>query len=378
MTSTWRLTGNRVMIAGAHEPQPATLTIRDGRIEAIRLGPPDPSGSQPGDYDAGSRVVMAGIVDTHAHINGPGRTEWEGFQTATRAAAAGGITTVVDMPLNSIPPTTSIAGFEAKTGAAEGRCLIDYGLWGGVVPGNESEIAAMTERGALGFKCFLIESGVDEFQFSTEENLRRAMPILAKAGVPLLVHAEVDLGSPAATQDPKSYAGYVASRPPQWEVEAIRRVIQLSAETGCPIHIVHLSAAAALPEIKRAKDQGIPITVETCPHYLTFCEEEIPAGATHFKCAPPIRDRANQDWLWAGLKEGLIDFIVSDHSPCTPQLKKLETGDFGEACLEEEVGVLLRNETPADDEDVSATMILEGGNECRNQGLVASCEAGHT
>lgn len=329
--TTWRLRGQRILIAGAHEPQPATLTIDGEVISAIRVGEDSTPLDLTRDVDAGERVVMAGIVDTHAHINEPGRTEWEGFETATRAAAAGGITTVVDMPLNSIPPTTSLSGLEAKAGAAEGRCLIDYGFWGGVVPDNAGELNAMIERGALGFKAFMIESGVDEFRFAQEKDLRLAMPILARAGVPLLVHAEVDLGATPSQSDPKNYSRYVQSRPPRWEVEAIRRIIRLSAETGCAVHIVHLSAAAALADLKRARAQGVPITVETCPHYLTFCEEEIAEGATHFKCAPPIRDRANQDWLWQGLRDGVIDFIVSDHSPCTPALKKLETGNFDQA-----------------------------------------------
>ncbi len=321
-----RISGRRILYSGAQEPAPATIVIEGGKIERVVTA------YTPGcDIDSGDFVVMPGVVDTHAHINEPGRTEWEGFETATRAAAAGGITTVIDMPLNSIPPTTSVPALAEKARAAEGRCLIDYGFWGGVVPGNAGELAAMVANGALGFKAFMIDSGVEEFRYSKEEDLRAAMPVLARAGVPLLVHAEVDLGAEVAPGDAKAYSRYVQSRPPAWEVEAIRRVIALCRETGARAHIVHLSAADALEEIRKARAEGVRLTVETCPHYLSFAEEEIASGATHFKCAPPIRGRANRDRLWQGLADDVIDFIVSDHSPCTPQLKKMETGDFEQA-----------------------------------------------
>jgi allantoinase len=327
LPANFSIRGRRVLLAGADAPQSAKIFVRDGKIESIVRGWVEGSC----DIDAGDALVMAGIVDTHAHINEPGRTEWEGFTTATRAAAAGGITTVVDMPLNSIPPTTSVSALQTKASSAQSRCLIDYGFWGGVVPGNASELDAMVEQGVLGFKAFMIESGVDEFQYSREGDLREAMPILARAGVPLLVHAEVDCGAHVSGSDTTQYDRYVQSRPPKWEVEAIRQVIKLSRETGCRVHVVHLSAAEALDDIRKAKAEGVLITVETCPHYLSLVAEEIPAGATHFKCAPPIRGRQNCEKLWNGLQDGSIDFVVSDHSPCTPQLKKMESGDFDQA-----------------------------------------------
>jgi allantoinase len=321
--------GRRVVLPeGVRE---AAILVEDGRIRAVGRAADIPAGVET--IDAGDRVVMPGIVDTHAHINEPGRTEWEGFETATRACAAGGITTVVDMPLNSIPATTTLAALERKRAAAEGQCRVDHGFWGGVVPGNAGELAAMARAGALGFKAFLIESGVDEFECSREQDLREAMPILARAGVPLLVHAELDLGAPAGpgAGDARRYSTYLGSRPRRWEDEAVRLVIRLARQTGCRAHVVHLSSADALVEIARAKGEGVPLTVETCPHYLSLAAEEIADGATHFKCAPPIRERENRERLWKGLADGVIDFVVSDHSPCTPALKRLEEGDFGRA-----------------------------------------------
>lgn len=283
--------------------------------------------------DAGDLVVMAGNVDAHVHVNEPGRTEWEGFGTATRAAAAGGVTTVVDMPLNSIPPTTTVAGFEEKLTAADGQCTVDVAFWGGVVPGNTGELAPLVERGVRGFKCFLIHSGVDEFPHVTESDLREAMPELARLGSVLLVHAEVagpiDAAADALSHsDPRSYDTFLRSRPREAENEAIRSMIGLCRETGCRVHIVHLSSSDALPMIRAAKAEGLPITVETCPHYLTFAAEDIVDGATHFKCCPPVRERENRELLWEALRDGTIDMVVSDHSPCTPALKLLEEGDF--------------------------------------------------
>ena len=282
--------------------------------------------------DVGNHVIMPGIVDTHAHINEPGRTEWEGFQTATRAAAAGGITTVVDMPLNSIPPTTTLSAFHEKMKAAHERCFIDYGFWGGVIPGNVNELLPMIQSGIMGFKSFLIDSGVKEFPEVQESDLLPAMAILADK-VPLLVHAELDHSSGKTPQkrDQHEYSSYLESRPKNWENEAIRWMIQLSQKTGCHVHIVHLSSAEALLDITHARKQGVPITVETCPHYLTLAAEEIPSGAKQFTCAPPIREKSNQNELWVGLQERTIDLIVSDHSPCTPQLKHLESGNFEKA-----------------------------------------------
>ena len=325
----------RVITAAGDAPHPATLVIHDGKIASIEIhgecaalrhfAPQEI-------YDAGNLVIMPGIVEAHAHINEPGRTEWEGFETATSAAAAGGITTVIDMPLNSIPPTTTLAGLQAKMDAAHGRCQIDYGLWGGVIPGNTNEYEAMVAAGVMGFKAFTCPSGVDEFPMATRADLERAMPILTSLDVPLLVHAELE-GACASPQlgTTRHYRDYLASRPQSWEVEAIRMVIELAKKHGTRVHIVHLSAADALDDIARAKDAGIKLTVETCPHYLTLSSEEIADGATWFKCAPPIREAANQRKLWTALKSGLIDCVVSDHSPCTPQLKLIEDGDFGHA-----------------------------------------------
>jgi allantoinase len=305
---------------------PVCVWIRDGKIHKILDQPPGGVALQ----DFGDRVVMPGIVDTHAHINEPGRTEWEGFETATRAAAAGGITTVIDMPLNSIPATTSLKALEIKAASAKGHCAIDYGFWGGVIPGNSAELEPMIRAGAFGFKAFLCPSGVDEFPMSLEEDLRQAMPILARNGVPLLVHAEIETpnGKPGAD---RTYRSYLETRPQKWEVDAIRLVIRLARETGCRTHIVHLSAADALPDLAQARAQGIPVSAETCPHYLLFTAEEIADGATQFKCAPPIREKANREKLWQALRENQLEFVVSDHSPCTPALKLLEKGDFGHA-----------------------------------------------
>ena len=283
--------------------------------------------------DAGDSVVMPGIVDAHIHVNEPGRTEWEGYETATRAAAAGGVTTIVDMPLNSIPPTTTLAGFEEKLAAANGKCLVDVAFWGGVVPGNRSKLAPLVERGVRGFKCFLIHSGVDEFPHVTEDDLRIAMPEIARLNSVLLVHAEVpgpidEAAKLLASSDPRTYDTFLRSRPAEAENKAIEMMIQLCRETGCRVHIVHLSSAEALPTLRAAKDEGLPITVETCPHYLTFAAEDIANGATYFKCCPPVRERENREKLWAAVSDGTIDMVVSDHSPCTPSLKLVEAGDF--------------------------------------------------
>ena len=308
--------------------RPAAIQIQHGKIVAV--GAPGLATHLP-QLDVGSLTVLPGVVDTHVHVNEPGRTEWEGFSTATRAAAAGGITTLVDMPLNSIPVTTSLLAYHQKVRALQGSCQVDVGLWGGVVPGNAAELGPMIDAGVLGFKCFLCPSGIDDFPPVSEGDLRRVMPILAARGVPLLVHAEL---CPAGTpdQDPsvqsRRYVDYLQSRPSSWEDEAIRLMIRLCRETGCRVHIVHLSSADALVDIAEAKAEGLPFTVETCPHYLHFEAEEIPDGATWFKCAPPIRPRENRARLWEGLRLGIIDFVVCDHSPCTPGLKLLESGDF--------------------------------------------------
>lgn len=321
----------RVVIPGASAPKPASFEVKNGKIVKLQVAAGAPRDAGLPVIDFGSSVLLPGLVDTHAHINEPGRTEWEGFETATRAAAAGGITTVIDMPLNSIPATTSLAALKTKASAAEGKCRIDYGFWGGVVPGNAAELEPMVKAGAFGFKCFLCPSGVDEFPHVDVADLRIAMPILARLGVPLLVHAEIETPVELTEKDPRKYRGFLESRPQKWEVDAIRMMIELARETGCRTHIVHLSAAEALESIVRARSEGVKITAETCPHYLTFTAEEVPDGATHFKCCPPIREGSNRERLWKALSSRDIEFVVSDHSPCTPNLKLRESGDFAKA-----------------------------------------------
>ncbi len=314
--------------------RPASVHITGGKID--RIGEWDDIYDDLTLTDAGDEVVMPGNVDAHVHVNEPGRTEWEGYATATRAAAAGGVTTIVDMPLNSIPPTTTLAGFEDKLVAAKGKCTVDVAFWGGVVPGNTSELAKLVERGVRGFKCFLIHSGVDEFPHVTEPDLLIAMPELARLDTVLLVHAEVsgpidEAAASLVNSDPREYDTFLRSRPREAENEAIRLMIKLAGETGCRVHIVHLSSSEALPMLRSAKAEGVPITAETCPHYLTFAAEDIPDGATHFKCCPPVRETENREKLWAAIADGTIDMVVSDHSPCTPALKLEETGDFMDA-----------------------------------------------
>ena len=308
----------------------ATVHIDSGKI--ARVGEwADVTGAQLD--DVGDRALLPGVVDTHVHLNEPGRTEWEGFRTATQAAAAGGSTTLVDMPLNSIPPTTTAEALRRKREAARGQCSVDVGFWGGVVPGNVGDLPGLVEEGVRGCKCFLIDSGAPEFGWVGAAELRPAMRILSQLGVPLLVHAEVAgpidaVAAEVARADPRHYATYLASRPPAAEEEAIRLIIGLCRETGARTHIVHHSAATALPLISAARAEGLPLTAETCPHYLHFVSETVPDGATAWKCAPPIRERANQDALWAALADGTLDLVASDHSPCTPALKALEAGDF--------------------------------------------------
>jgi allantoinase len=313
--------------------RPATVHVRDGKIE--RVGPIEVQSGVPA-IDCGDSVLMAGIVDTHVHVNEPGRTEWEGFATATRAAAAGGVTTLVDMPLNSVPATTTRDGSRAKREAAAGRCWVDVGFWGGVVPRNAGELAGLLAEGVLGFKAFLTPSGVEEFQHVEESDLRAAMPVLAGHGAVLLTHAElpgpIDAASGVwADGSPAEYDRYLRSRPDAAEVEAVELLIRLCRETGCRVHIVHVSSAESLPLLRRAREEGLPVTAETCPHYLTFAAEEIPDGAVAFKCAPPLRSRENRERLWEALREGVIDLVATDHSPCPPEMKKIETGDFREA-----------------------------------------------
>ena len=306
----------------------AAIHIRDGRIHAVSSYADTPVGVPV--RDAGQLVILPGLVDTHVHINDPGRSEWEGFEHATRAAAAGGVTTLVDMPLNSVPPTTTVSGFGDKLDAARGRCRVDVGFWGGVVPGNTDELEPLARRGVLGFKCFLSPSGVDEFEHVGEAELRKALPVLATLKLPLLAHAELPalLREPDPSGNPRDHATWLASRPPEAEHAAIDLLIRLSREYGAHVHIVHLASPDALPAIDAGRRSGVPITVETCPHYLTFAADEIAPGATAFKCAPPIRGREDRERLWEGLAAGRIDLIATDHSPAPPSLKRPDDGDF--------------------------------------------------
>jgi allantoinase len=309
--------------------RPAAIHVENGTI--ARVAAWADAGPDPRDY--GELAILPGIVDTHVHLNEPGRTEWEGFATATRAAAIGGVTTLVDMPLNSIPATTTREAFAAKRDAAKTQCAVDVGFWGGVVPGNLRELAGLVADGVRGFKCFLVDSGVAEFGWVGEAELAPAMQILAQLDKPLLVHAELAGPIDAATAelanaDPHRYATYLASRPPAAEEQAIALVTRLCRATRARTHVVHHSAASALGQLRDARAEGLPLSAETCPHYLHFTAEEIPDGATPFKCAPPIRDAANRELLWRALAEGVLDLVASDHSPCSPALKAIEVGDF--------------------------------------------------
>ena len=311
--------------------RPAAIHVEGGRITAVGAPEAVPPGAVV--KDVGDLLITPGIVDSHVHINEPGRTEWEGFQTATQAAAAGGITTVVDMPLNCIPATVDRAAAEAKYLQLRDQLHVDVVFWGGVIPGNTGAFRELARFGVPGAKCFTCPSGVDEFPHVSEADLDAALPVLRDLGLTLLVHAEAPGPLEAAEravahEDPRDYGTYLRSRPRLAEDEAIAMVIRLAAKHRAPVHIVHLSSASAIPLLRRAQADGVPITAETCLHYLTFTAEEIPLGATHYKCAPPIRERANREALWAGLAEGVISMVVSDHSPCTPQLKRPETGDF--------------------------------------------------
>ncbi|HEY7502023.1 MAG TPA: allantoinase AllB [Vicinamibacterales bacterium] len=314
--------------------RPAAIVIRDGRIAEVvdRLERGSDLGASNG-IDAGNRVIFPGIVDTHVHINDPGRARWEGFEHATRAAAAGGVTTLVDMPLNSVPATTTVAGLFAKRVAASDRCVVDVGFWGGVVPGNTDDLEPLARAGVLGFKCFLSPSGVDEFGHVSEADLRAALPVLAALDLPLLAHAEWPplLVEPAAGSDPRRHETWLASRPSSSEQAAIDLLIRLAEEFRARVHVVHLASADAVPALRAARARGSRITVETCPHYLTFSAEEISDGATAFKCAPPIRSRTNREALWTALGAGDIDLVATDHSPSPPEMKHLDDGDFVKA-----------------------------------------------
>jgi allantoinase len=270
-------------------------------------------------------------VDTHVHVNEPGRTEWEGFATATRAAAAGGVTTIVDMPLNSVPPTTTAANLQVKQDVARDQIAVDVGFWGGAVPGNLADLAALHAAGVFGFKCFLIDSGVPEFGHLDNDEFAAAMDEVARLGALMLVHAEDPALIDASRAAGPAYAGFLASRPAGSEQSAVDAVAEQAVRTGARTHVLHLSSAESLPLVRAARSAGADLSVETCPHYLVFEAEEVPDGATEFKCCPPIRDAGNRDKLWAALAAGDIDLVVSDHSPSTPELKRNGGGDFGAA-----------------------------------------------
>jgi allantoinase len=336
---------------------PATVLLEGERIAAVRAWDDVPAGARLTDF--GDLTILPGLVDTHVHINDPGsaerdpgseerdpgselrepvRMEWEGFETATRAAAAGGVTTLVDMPLNCLPETVNVEALEAKRGAARGKAWVDWAAWGGVVPGNAEALEPLVAAGVPGFKCFLIDSGIAGFKWVNETDLREALGKLHGIELPLLAHAEVagpvetatrELNAAAA--DWRKYATYLASRPDAAETEAIAMLIRLAGEFGAPVHIVHLASAEALPMLTEARRQGLPITVETCVHYLWFAAEEIANGATEYKCAPPIRSVANREALWNALERGLIDMVTTDHSPCPPEMKCRDEGRFDKA-----------------------------------------------
>ncbi|WFE28306.1 allantoinase AllB [Solwaraspora sp. WMMD791] len=305
--------------------RPAAVAVGGGRIVAVT----DYREQVPAtvDTDLGDVALLPGLVDTHVHVNEPGRTEWEGFATATLAAAAGGVTTIVDMPLNSLPPTVDAAALAVKQQAATGRCHVDVGFWGGAVPGNAPALPDLYAAGVFGFKAFLADSGVPEFPPLDAGQLAAAF-----AAVPALfvIHAEQPDQLHTAVSSTR-YRDFLASRPPAAEVDAVTSAIDVARRGNARIHILHLSAAGALPVLAAARRAGLPVSAETCPHYLTLSAEEIPDGATEFKCCPPIRDRANQDALWAALADGTISCVVSDHSPCLPALKTPDTGDFSTA-----------------------------------------------
>jgi allantoinase len=317
-----------------HGIRRAALLLEDGPegvIRAVCETGDLPAGTHLVDF--GERALLPGLVDSHVHINEPGRTEWEGFATATRAAAAGGFTTLVDMPLNCLPETTTVEALELKRAAAAGQCTIDWAAWGGCVADNQSDLLPLARAGVPGYKCFLIYPGCDGFTMIDREQLERALPAIAESGLPLLVHAElagpIDVASEALRDaDWRKFSTYLASRPDEAELRAIRMMVHLCGQYGARIHIVHLATARAFAELKAARADGLPITAEACPHHLHFAAEDIADGATLFKCTPPIRSRANREALWQGLRDGSIDLIATDHSPCPPEMKRLEEGRF--------------------------------------------------
>ncbi len=327
MAGRFALRSTRVV---ADDGERAGVVVVDaGRIQAVVPADAAPQGIAI--IDVGDAAILPGLVDSHVHVNEPGRTDWEGFATATRAAAAGGVTSIVDMPLNSAPVTTSRDALGRKRDAAAGQPLVDCAFWGGLVPGNTREIPRLLDDGAAGVKAFLVHSGIDDFPAATEAALRAALPMLAERGAPLIVHAELPDGPESALPDQRRYLDYVASRPATWEQRAVALLVRLCREFRAKVHVVHLSAAGAAGLVAEAQKEGLPLTAETCPHYLALDAESVPDGRTEFKCAPPIREARNRAALWKALDAGTLSMIVSDHSPCPPEMKALERGDFAAA-----------------------------------------------
>ncbi len=309
----------------------ATVVVEDGKITDIGVLDLDVNGDEEIVIED-DKILLPGLVDSHVHVNEPGRTAWEGYRSATLAAGKGGITAILDMPLNSSPPTTTLENLNLKREASKGKLSVDVGFWGGAVPGNIGDLPPLWNEGVFGFKCFTAHSGIDEYGSLNYEEILRDMKELAQIDGLLIVHAE----DPAVLNDApqkggQAYSNYLASRPKEAENKAIEQVIDAAKATGARVHILHLASAEALPMIKKAKEEGVRLTVETCPHYLTFASEDIPDGATEYKCAPPLREEENRRALWAGLMDGTIDHIGSDHSPCVVELKNKDTGDFGTA-----------------------------------------------
>ena len=324
---------SRLVLVG-DELVPASIAVSktDGKIKEVIIGDSLDTSNYFNVIDFGGLVLMPGIIDSHVHVNEPGRTEWEGYSTATSAAAAGGITTIVDMPLNSIPPTTTKDNFRTKLEAAEGKCFVDVGFWGGVVPGNVCQLKDLIKMGVAGFKCFLIESGVDEFPCVSKDEVLEALDELKGTGSVLLFHAELESqgeNQPGKDSDPRTYSTYLTTRPSSMEDAAVNMVISACEEKSVRCHIVHLGSGGAVDSLRRAKlDKDLPITAETCHHYLSLSAEDVPDLATEFKCCPPIRTVEHQEALWEALKSGIVSMVVSDHAPCTGDLKG---GDFLQA-----------------------------------------------
>lgn len=325
-----KIHSTRVLIE--EELREATISLENGKISDITYGPSKADHDDIINY--GDAVIMPGLIDSHVHINEPGRTDWEGFDSGTKAAAAGGITSIVDMPLNSSPVTTSVDALSKKITATHGKLHVNCGFWGGLVPENAHDLEVLLSSGILGIKAFLTHSGIDEFPNVNEADLRAAMPKIAEKKLTLLAHCELDDNHAQMTEfkmQPNDYLSFLHSRPKSWENNAIEMMTNLAQEYNCPIHIVHLSSTDLISSIQELRTSGLPLTVETCPHYLFFDAEGLVSKGPLYKCAPPIREKANQSLLWDGLKNGVIDFIVTDHSPAPPDLKELESGDFNKA-----------------------------------------------